>query len=385
MHAKILIAAGLAGACLLAHGQAGTRYQATWLEYSKGWGVIVADFDRDGRDDLYVTGHDRDDRIWYATPTGHVPGPQVQPYLDRHACAAADVDRDGLLDFYCAIGAEKGTGDKLNELWMQGPGDVFTRAAGFGAEDEFGRGRWPVFLDVNHDGWPDLYITNESTVRVDGHPNINHLFVNQQGHGFVEQVTAATGGLGFQCAHKGDIDGDGWDDLLVCGVKEGSHLFVNDRQGNFTQLATPATAVSWNDALLVDMNGDGRDDLVLVNVRQTFQVWLNTGSPPYFDAPAFSVRLPGAGVGVAVADLDGDGTRDVYVVLQDAACQTALVDLAPDMVFWGQAGGGWVGQAQPQDGLVGCGHLAAAVDGDKILLEQGGPGWKGGNYLIRWK
>jgi hypothetical protein len=385
MFRNIGIAATLAAASVLAHGQAGTRYQATYLEFSKGWGSIVADFDRDGHDEIYVTGHDRDDRIWYWTPSGYLPGPQVLPYVDRHACAAADVNRDGMLDFFCEIGAEKGTGATTKELWMQDAGGVFTRAVGFGAEDVYGRGRYPVFFDFNHDGWPDLYLTNESTIRVDGHPNINHVFINQAGNGFVEQTTIATGGLGFQCAHKGDIDGDGWDDLVVCGNKEGSHLFLNNRHGDFTEVPSPAAAVTWNDAQLVDMNGDGRQDLVLVNSRQMLQIWLNTGTSPYFVSPSLNTPLAGGGVSLAVGDFDGNGRKDVYVVLEDAACQTTLLDLAPDFVFWGQADGSYVAEQQPQAGYPGCGHLADTVDGNKILLEQGGPGWKAPNYLIRWK
>ncbi len=384
---KISIGAVLLAASLVAHGQAGTRYQATWLEYSKGWSSIVADFNRDGHDEVYNTGHDRDDRIWYWSPTGYVPGPQVMPYVDRHACVAADVNQDGLLDMYCAIGADKGTGAKLNELWFQGPDGVFTLQANTGVEDAYGRGRHVTFLDFNHDGWPDLYLTNEATDRSDGHPNINHLFINQKDGTFAEQTTIATGSIGFQCARKGDIDGDGWDDLAVCGVKEGSHLYVNDRQGNFTELSTPATLVPWNDARFVDLNGDGRDDLVLVNTNNVLQVWLNTGSSPYYaGAPSYSYQLPGVAASVTVGDFDGNGKKDLYVVVQDAKCETTLVDTAPDFVFWGQGNGGYVAQQQTQQqGYAGCGHLADTVDGDKVLLEQGGEGYKGGTYVIRWK
>jgi len=385
MNTRIALGLVLAAAAGLAQGQAGTAYRATFIEFSKGWGAVAADFDRDGHDDLYVTGHDRDDRIWFWTPTGYVPGPQVLPFLDRHGCTAADVDRDGRMDLYCAIGAVKGTGAANNELWLQGAGGVLVKQAGFGAEDPYGRARRPIFFDMNHDGWPDLYLVNQATLRSDGEANINHVFINQAGRGFVEQQTVATGDIGFACSAKGDIDGDGWDDLAICGDPgRTGHLFVNDRGGDFRVLATPATAVAWVDAKLADVDGDGRDDLVLVDNRNRFQIWLNTGTSPYYAAPAISYALPGRAASVAVGDFDGNGRKDVYVVLQDASCRTTLVDLAPDLVFWGQAAGGWVAQAQPQD-FKGCGHLAATVDGDKILLEQAGEGWNGPNYVLRWK
>ena len=387
MQTKISIGACLLAASLLAHAQSGTRYQATWLEYSKGWSSVVADFDRDGHDEVYNTGHDRDDRIWYWTPTGYIPGPHIMPYVDRHACVAADVNQDGLLDLYCAIGADKGTGDKLNELWFQGEDGVFTLQANTGVEDPYGRGRHATFLDFNHDGWPDLYLTNEATDRSDGHPNINHLFINQKDGSFVEQTTNATGSRGFQCARAGDLNNDGRDDLLVCGIKEGSHVYVNNRAGNFIESSTPATVVPWNDARLVDMNGDGHDDLVLVNNKNVLQVWLNVGANPFFvTAPSFAYQMPANAVSVTVGDFDGNGKKDIYVVLADTNCQTTLVDAAPDYVFWGQADGSYVAQAQTaQKGYIGCGHLADTVDGDKVLLEQGGEGYKGGTYVLRWK
>ncbi len=379
-----LAALSLSLAPVSTQAQAGTRYQAQWLEYSKGWSSSVADYNGDGHDDVWNNGHDRDDRIWFWTPTGYQPGPQVMPYVDRHACAAADFNRDHLLDFYCAVGAEKGTGAKLNELWLQDATGTFKRAVNFGAEDVYGRGRYPVWLDVNHDGWPDLYLTNESTDREDGQVNINHLFINQGGRSFVEQPSVVTGKRGYQCAGKGDIDGDGWDDLLVCGWAEGNHLFLNNHQGDFVELATPATASGWNDAKLVDMNGDGHDDL-LVLTQHRFQVWLNTGPGSYFRSPSFDMVLSSTAVSMTVGDFDGNGRKDVYVVLQDPDCTTSLVDRAPDVVFWGQADGTYVMQAQPQVDLPGCGHRADTVDGDKVMLEQGGTGYKGGTYVIRWK
>ncbi len=380
----LLLAAALCAAASAALPRAGTHYQATFLEYSKGWGSIVGDFDNDGHDEVWNNGHDRDDRLWYWSPTGYLPGPQVLPYVDRHACEAADFNRDGRLDFYCAVGAELGLGAKLNELWLQDEDGVFHRAVNFGAEDIYGRGRYPIWLDFNHDGWPDLYLTNESTDRPDGQPNVNHLYINQGGTGFVEANTLATGQRGNQCVAKGDIDGDGWDDLLVCGATEGNHLYLNNRQGDFTELQIPVLAASWLDAKLVDMDGDGRDDLVLINGRH-LQVWTNIGVAPWFRAATLDVTLPGIGVSIAVGDFDGNGRRDIYAVMQDTACGHTLIDKAPDLVAWGQPDGTYVTEVQPQAGLGGCGHRAQTVEGNKVLLEQGGPIYKGGTYVIRWQ
>src|SRR5262249_28958258 len=156
-------------AMCVAHAQA----VPNMLEYSKAWSLVVGDFDGDGHTDILVAGHSQEDRIWYWSPTGYRPGPQVFPWQDRHGCVAADVDRDGRLDLFCTIGADQGTGLGVNELWRQQPDGTFVSVPNFGAEDPYGRGRIPVFLDLNHDGWPDLYVTNDSTLRDDGQLNVN--------------------------------------------------------------------------------------------------------------------------------------------------------------------------------------------------------------------
>src|SRR5262249_7298835 len=154
------------------------------------------------------------------------------PWHDRHGCRAADVNRDSRLDLYCEIGAVQGTGRKMNELWLQQADGSFASAVDFGAEDEFGRGRLPVFLDLDRDGWPDLYITNDATERHDGEVNHNRMFLNQRDGTFREVDTIATGSAdwapGFQCVVSGDIDGDNWDDLLVCNQTGPGHFFINN-------------------------------------------------------------------------------------------------------------------------------------------------------------
>jgi hypothetical protein len=383
MKATFKLLAGLAAAALA--GTAAAQKSVDFLENSKAWGSLVADFNGDGHQDIFVTGHDSDDRIWYWTPSGYVPAGWTLPWQDRHACAVADVNQDGLLDFYCQIGGEKGYATKKgNELWIQQPDGTFAAASNFGAEDTYGRGRRPVFLDLNHDGWPDLYITNDATTRTDGQPNWNHMFLNQKDGTFVEVPTVATGQAnslepGYQCAIQGDVDGDGWDDLLVCYDKGPGHIYINNHQNDFTVLNTPAYGVGWVDAKLVDMNGDGLTDLVVITRSNHLQVWLNTGVSPYYVTPAFDATLPGKGESLTTGDFNGDGLKDIYVVLA-SNCQSAGPDTASDVLFK-QVNGTWQLE-QLKQSFGGCGHLADTIDGTKVLLENGTPGLRGPNFVL---
>jgi len=374
-------AAALVAAMCGAHAQP----YADMVEYSKAWSLVVADFDRDGRDDILIAGHDQEDRIWYGSPTGYRPGPQSLPWQDRHGCAAADVNRDGLLDFFCAVGAVKGTGKKNNELWRQEPGGVFESVANFGAEDLYGRGRKPVFLDLDHDGWPDLYVTNESTLRHDGQDNVNRMFLNRGDGTFVEVATVATGSSakpgqpGSECAVRGDVDGDGWDDLLVCNHDGPGHIFINDHSANFVPLMTDALGKGWRDARLVDMDADGRDDLVDITPNHHLQIWVNAGTPPYYVVPALDVELPAEGVSLTTGNFDNDLRQDVYVVLHDE-CSSGR-DGAADVIYRQRTPGHWSLERLRQP-FGGCGYTAATIEGSKVLLANGTAKESGPNYVL---
>lgn len=366
----------------LAQAASQADYQAELLETSRGWGTAVADYDNDGHDDVFITGHDgANDRIWYWRPNGWAKSATLAQ-SDRHDCDAADVDQDGRMDFYCAVGADKGTGDGPNELWMQQAGGIFTKKEAHGAEDSLGSSRRPIFFDFNHDGWPDIYLTNEQ--HPGGNESINRVFVSQAGQHFSEVTTSGTGSIGWACVAKGDIDGDGWDDLLVCTHDGQSSVLLNNRANDFNTIAPPAVVgkrLIW--AQLKDLNDDGKPDLILLADNTNLEVWLNSGSAPYFPTRKFFGKLPQPGKSLTVGDFNHDGQPDIYVALADKNCQDSLQDLADDVVFWGRATLKW-DKARVTQGYAGCGHEVQTLNGDQVLLVNGGSAFRGPSYVIDW-
>jgi hypothetical protein len=288
--------------------------EVTSTDLTLSYQTTIADLDGNGRDDFFVSrlGESAPKTSLQQADGSFAPG-FTFPQLDRHGCAAGDVNLDGLVDLYCTIGAYHGTAlNKQNELWIaQQDGTYVDQAAAWGVADPYGRGRRADFFDFNNDGLVDLYIENFGP-RPDGLRSENMLFLNVGGK-FVEKQVAATGPLGTGCADDEDWDRDGFRDLLVCGPQ--LHLFHN-AAGLRTDVADSllgSEPVDWpQDATFGDLNGDGLPDLIVVTATE-LQIRLNRGQGALFGQ--VDKRMPLVdGKAVAVGDFTGDGIRDVYVV-----------------------------------------------------------------------
>ena len=294
---------------------------------------------------------------------------------DPHGCAVADVDANGLGDVYCSRGADYGTLRKRNHLWLQvRAGDFVERAGVWGVTDPYGRGRHVVFFELDGDGRPDLFVGNEHP-RANDRPSPNRTFVNVRGERFRQVRIGATAEVGARCARVGDLDGDGWDDLLVCG-QDRFHLYRNarDREGGRRLvdvagrlgIALPGVRDAW----LGDLNADGDADLVLV-LPGRLQVRPGRGDGT-FRRPVLdlAVAVPSS---VAVGDLDGRRGPDL-VLVRGCAGGTNL----PDEVLLGRDG--WAfGRVRLPGRPAGCGDVAATIDvdrdgADEVVIMNGARG-----------
>jgi tetratricopeptide (TPR) repeat protein len=205
-----------------------------------------------------------------------------------------------------------------------------------------------ALFDYDDDGWLDLYFVNGCPLPFDRRspPRPNKLYRNR-GDGTFEDVTERAGvagrGYGMGCA-VGDFDNDGHDDLFVTGLDR-TVLYRNRGDGRFedvTALAGVSSSRWTTGAGFGDLDGDGDLDLYVATYveadpervvecrdkanrlihcqperfpAQHDHLFRNNGDGTFTDvSPEAGLELPeGRGLGLAIADFDGDGRLDVFV------------------------------------------------------------------------
>jgi enediyne biosynthesis protein E4 len=325
-----------------------------------GMGAAVADFDNDGFPDLYVTGFPHS-ALFHNNGNGTFTDVTEKAGLrndGRWAASAAwfDYDRDGLLDLvvanyarfsfslpkkcevngtrtYCEQVAYEGM--PLSLYHNNGNGTFTDVSRSSGLEKFVGRALGVVAIDVNDDGWPDLFIARDAS------PNL--LLINKR-QGTFEDVAVdaevaynqdgmAKAGMGVDAA---DFSGDGIPDFVVSNFNDQYHslfigsksLLYDDRTVDSHLAALSKSLVGWG-AKFLDYDNDGNEDLVIVNGHIN-QVIDATRADVKYEEPVLLLRNDGNGVlhdmrdhagtafrgtyvarGLAVGDFDNDGDPDV--------------------------------------------------------------------------
>lgn len=337
-----------------------------------GPGIALLDYDNDGDLDLYVVqgqmlgGKPLDeatrppdgplrDRLYRNDLTVHPDGTRTVRFVDVTDEAGLDVRTYGI-----GVAAGDVTNNGYPDIYRTGlDGGILLRNNGDGtftdvtvASGTGNPGGWGVsaaFVDINRNGWLDLYVGNYLIYSVDGdldclsvtgqrdycppnsyRPQPDRLYRNNGDGTFTDiTATALTGGtygpaLGVSTA---DFNGDGWMDIYVANDGEANQLWINQRDGTFRDVAllggAAINAEGHAEASMGvdagDFNNNGHEDLFMTHwTAETNTLYVNDGAGYFQDRTAQSglgpPSLARTGFGTAWFDYDNDGWLDLLVV-----------------------------------------------------------------------
>jgi len=208
-------------------------------------------------------------------------------------------------------------------------------------------------FDYDNDGKMDIFFTNGAKIpemkKTD--PSFYNCLLRNKGNGVFEDVTKKAGLTGENLGYNlgvaaGDYDNDGFEDLFVVGAGRNT-LYHNNGDGTFTDVtaqsglddippATLGVGAAW-----FDYDNDGLLDLVVANYtiwtpetdirctkegleiycsptyykRVPHRLYHNLGHGKFEDVTEKSgfAAAPGKGMGISIADFNGDGYQDVFI------------------------------------------------------------------------
>ncbi len=339
-----------------------------------GTGVSFYDFDGDGDDDL--TFGNRNGTLRFYRNNGGALEPVELIGLTTGSAKAvlwADVDNDGDADFLVTTFL-----GRVNLFHNNGDGTFTDVTAIAGFVPSVGKYWGASFGDYDRDGYLDLYVCTyiyESEAYT--YAKINHLYHND-GDGTFTDVTIGSGtGNGMKASFQSmwlDVDDDGWQDIFVINdFMPGNALFRNNHDGTFTDISVerglfegPEHCMSIS---MSDFDVDGDQDIFMTNTgiypqvnnaRQMLMV--NDGAGNYTESSnAFGLDVFEWGWGGLWIDHDNDGYQDLYMGTHEHV--VPVIPAKPDLFFKNQGGNGFVAAPDLFDGdLVRHTHSVARGD-----------------------
>lgn len=327
-----------------------------------GMGVAAADYDNDGFQDLFISGYPRS-ALFHNNGDGTFTDVTEKAGLlnsGKWGTSAAwfDYDRDGFLDLFvcnyvsfsfsdpkrCEMAGQRGYCEQVAyqgqspTLYHNNRDGTFSDATSrAGLQGMIGRALGVVAVDVNDDGWTDLFVARDAS------PNL--LLINQKDGTFKDvalEAGVAYSSLGKERAgmgvDAGDINGDGLPDFVVTNFTDELHaLFVSNSSLEYEDRTVQSRLAQFTrldvgfGTHFIDYDNDGHLDLIIVNGHVNELMEVARQDAKYRELPLL-LKNSGTGLfqnmkdsggpffitprvarGLAVGDFNNDGFIDVAV------------------------------------------------------------------------
>ncbi len=260
-----------------------------------GGGVATADFNNDGRTDIFLVASNGPNALYLnegglrfrdVTETAGLLAPEGF----KTAAVAVDINADGWMDLYlCRAGTNIGPEDRRNLLFVNNRNGTFTdRAAAYGLDNP-SLSVGANFFDYDLDGDLDLYLLNTPTTQ-----------------SYISQLNL----------NRDNVTGQVRPNILPVDELDSDRLFRNNGNGTFSDVSRQAGI--WNlgysqSVAVSDINRDGYPEVYVANdYVQPDQLYLNNGDGTFTDRLAdFFRHTAQHTMGTDIADFDNDGHLDL--------------------------------------------------------------------------
>lgn len=300
-------------------------------------GAAVIDVDQDGTMEIFVGGGGGQEDALLTYRDGRlvnsIQGSGLSSTIATYGATSIDMDHDGDTDLLIAR-------DDGISLYLNDQGTFTQRKIPLHLEPD----AVPLTIavsDINHDGHGDLYVSvfvskkafRSATFNDPTHAKHNVMLLNNGDLTFTD-ITQSSGTASKQNTFLSvfvDLDGDGWQDLVVAQNTGEVEIFQNERNATFTPIATNSGYGFWMGLAVGDVDKDGDQDLFFTNVGTSIShyflrgdlkdgqrlesQWLllrNDGNFVFTDVTgAYGLRDYGFAWGTVFEDINLDGRLDI--------------------------------------------------------------------------
>ena len=262
--------------------------------FYNGGGVAIGDINNDGLPDVFLTSNMGSNKLYLNK--GNFQFEDItdkagfrQDSMWSTGVVFVDINNDGWLDIYVCNSGHMSDGNRRNKLYINNHDGTFTESAHKYGLDISAYTTQVTFFDYDGDGDLDCFMINNSPIPVNTLNNAN----------------------------RRDLPDSAWpvSPLLKGG---GDHLFRNDN-GHFTEVTQQAgihgSLISFGlGAIVTDINGDGWPDVYVSNDSyERDYLYINQGNGTFKDElEDWMSHISMSSMGTDMADINNDGYPDLF-------------------------------------------------------------------------
>ncbi len=279
-------------------------------------GILIGDYNNDGYEDIFVVANDGNCRLFKNLTDGifedvtDMAG--IHPIGLSMTGAWIDIDNDGDLDLF--IGNYYTSASPVGNYFYLNNGDgTFSDISVSSGLNSNSQTRSVHILDIDLDGYLDIYVCNLLEQNIYWRNNGNNTFTNYTFFSGLSDTGISMGAVFF------DYDNDGDQDIyLTHDGNQANIMYENNGFGAFTNVSSVTNLNVAGQGMGVDhgdINNDGHLDIYVTNLGANFLL-LNNGNGTYTEIAELAGVTDGGGMGWGCffLDYDNDGWEDLYVI-----------------------------------------------------------------------